>query len=379
MKYSELKPGDCFQLPHHGNNRATFLVLDNWRRKVLKSGTAEGGKLDAGETVAADPNNEGRDVELVPMPGPYTVGKEYRRRNGQRVVHTGPTTNYNAHNCPHFFHSVPHDPKEHGSVSNGGYFSGHDIAPSDLDIMGEWREETAKPRIEVMTWDPGVGCAPAFTHMKPTTTNQESTPPMSTKRTLPTVTLDQIFETLKEKGACWYKDLGPLRLAKKLETVVGRFGDSHKPFSLYDLHLTVMNQDISIGDAGWLINNMGPALTPRDLNATGQTVGTPAFAVLLNEWENPKPKYQPKAVLGTEIPLGGLFRRQGSPGEVFVRIPHETEGTKGPVRFIWVKGGPNDTERIGGTDGVSANRSYVLIRHVGSSGSHSYEDIMEQV
>lgn len=114
---------------------------------------------------------------------------------------------------------------------------------------------------------------------------KESTP---VKRTLPTVTLDDIFHTLVKHNACWAEH-GPLALSLRLQDLATRVGvKMTAPISLRTLNDAVMQGAIQSTDAGWIGSRMEDKIDPEGIHRKG-TWG-PALAKALDEWENPKPK-----------------------------------------------------------------------------------------
>lgn len=384
MKASELKPGDYFAPLNHPKPSERIIweylsppILGESmpRARVARAGITKttGAKRLVGQAWRVSDLDDG-SFELVPMPGPYVVGKAYRTRGGHRSVYRGRRDNTQFPRHVHKFDFGTTDDEGLFGLREGekpgAYFM---RGPCEYDIMGEWSEEATKLTSRIglaikagdllptdwwRTLHDGVPSGDVFRIVGPRFNrhhqctyhgctydvsgdvshdtdvlivedptkstcihghNQSNTKENTmSKRPLPTVTLDQIFETLKEKGACWYRDLGPMRLAAKLDVLLG--GMARGPLDLRILSLTVAEGKITTGDAGWLINNMGPALTPRDLNATGQALGTPAFAKLLDEWENPKPVRR----LVKDLPTGTVlaWERGGRvrDGQTFTRV-----------------------------------------------------------
>lgn len=266
MKPSELKVGDHFRRTDRSN-------LGVWRLLDTKSPDFKAQNYihspRVGVCVTAEPNSlrvgtqsdwdsDTCSVELVPMPAPYVVGKAYRTRDAGKFVYAGEEPN-------------SHYP-EHTHVFFGGNYgrttvrpNGHETpyrdrptSPAVADIMGEWIDTDTK----------------------------KETPTMS-KRTLPSVTLDAIFLTLRDKDACWFRELGPMKLAKKLEALqANASGMDGDKITLRTVHNAIRDGAIGRGDGAWLVGHTR-ALVPDSMMGT---LGTPAFEKTLDEWENPKPK-----------------------------------------------------------------------------------------
>jgi hypothetical protein len=271
MKPSDLKPGDHFTFTP-GSGGAGI-----WRADGKGGAYCVSGNPDWRHDERADlSDRDGRAaVELVPMPAPYVIGKAYRARGGQKVTYEGATRGQLYDSGP-YKHSFLQGASSMSTTPDGLWHAG---GATDLDIMGEWIEETST------TKDP----------------NME-------KRTLPTVTLDQIFETLRAKDACWYKELGNLGLAKKLEAlskrVLGVIDDDK--VSLRTLHNAVKGGNIGRDDAGWLVHATPAFHDPKPGTCH---LGTHVFEKALDEWENPRPKYQKMG----NLPAGTTFQYDNHP------------------------------------------------------------------
>lgn len=270
MKPSDLKPGDHFQhaatprgiwrMTDHPHNTPIGLAKDPGPKAICVIGHPEGCATGEYSTWTSS------DVELVPMPhtvlSPYVVGRAYRTRNGERVAYEGRPHDLRASHLRLFRRP---DGTEITTLDTGRQCRSDTTAG---DIMGEWREPEAL------------------------STTPKETPPM--RRTLPTVTLDQIFNTLRDKDACWYRELGPLKLAKKLEMLsrnVPYVVDEDK-VSLRTLHGAVLTGAVSRDDVAWYSARFN--LFPQGgLGVDVGHIGTPAFEKALDEWENPKPKLPP--------------------------------------------------------------------------------------
>ena len=294
MKASELKPGDHYTYTRFDGKGPHYRLGEGRTAVCVKAGVFPGD--DAPVPVGRQFNGcpSGDEVELVPMPAPYVVGKEYRTRGGRKARYTGPHRGVRAHDWPHEF-AV--DPGEHGGRGPWSYTaSGFHLcggAPAPGDIMGEWREAES---LCIHGHNQG---------------NKDSTP---MKRTLPTVTLDQIFETLKEQGACWAKD-GPIALAHKLNSIIPSKGTA--PLTFRALVRCVQSHSIDSSDAAWLCRAMGEKLLPQGLKdqmGSQMTFESPKMFEAIDEWENPKPKPPEYTLAG--IKPGTRFQFYRSPGYV---------------------------------------------------------------
>ncbi len=263
MKLSDLKIGDHFRrISHPGACIAVVESLPATRDgscRVVREGDGLLGYLPVGRHTQIDPGTA--EVEIVPMPAPYVIGKAYRDRKNRHYTYTGHTSAHGSA-CPHGF---TREGFGFGHVSRGGDGTPVPGALSDPTcIMGEWVEEMTGP----------------------INTSKDNT----VKRTLPTVTLDQIFQALVEKKACW-ASAGPIALAKKLETLDQR-ETNHPPVDLRRLNRYLLLGAIRAEEFGWVYENL-PAIRPEGLNP--YPIGA-ALTDRIQEWENPappKPKLPP--------------------------------------------------------------------------------------
>jgi hypothetical protein len=278
MKYSELKAGDHIRRVGGPDNPCICRVVttpptDMRSCIVVVAGTGAGGcDLYPG---AATQCGSGHEVELVPMPHtkehPYVIGKAYRTRSGERATYTSNNKQHNKNTYPFIF-TKPNN--KYFSITAEGYWCAH---TDHRDIMGEWEEKAAFTQ-----------CPPAI-------------------RSLPTVTLDQIFEVLKEKGACWYKELGPVKLVYKLNQITPSAGNA--PLNLANLNNAVQTGHISPGEAAWLANALGEKILPTAIKGEMGAKcmwGTTVLLEVINNWVKPQRTLR-------DYPPGTRFMYRGHP------------------------------------------------------------------
>jgi hypothetical protein len=297
MKASELKPGDHYTYPRFNGRGPHYRLEEGGSAICVKAGIFPGDLVLVPVGWRFNNTPGGNEVELVPMPAPYVIGKAYRMRNGGKLVYTGPNTALNSHTHPHGFKSPARTFQP--TVRPGGEWA-KDGEPTDFDIMGEWREETAAI--------PGSGSYTLRPSNLDNITQCPAAKEIPVKRTLPTVTLDQIFETLVSQGACWAKD-GPIALVHKLNSIIPSKGTA--PLTFRGLvHCVQRSQTLSSSDAAWLCRAMGEKLLPQGLKdqmGSQMTFESPKLLVAIAEWENPKPK----ALEWSDLPVGTRFRMAG--------------------------------------------------------------------
>ncbi len=258
MKPSDLKIGDHFRrLNTPGACVAVVETLPATRNgscRVVTAGDGLLGYLPVGRHSQIDPGTE--EVEIVPMPAPYEVGKAYRTRGGKKATYDGATRGKMYEGTP-YRHSFNAKDDMLSSTDTGSW---NGSRASDSDIMGEWIETNSTPKDNTV------------------------------KRTLPTVTLDQIFQALVEKKACW-ASAGPIALAKRLEALNGK-ETPDKTIDLRRLNRYVIHDHLAFGEAEWVFHNV-PAIRPEGftLSPFGEQL-----TERIKEWENPappKPKLPP--------------------------------------------------------------------------------------
>lgn len=144
MKASELKPGDYFRFldPDNGPpsryETAVYHITFNSGCPLQMQSSNKPEHVWSGylQTCMNAP------VELVPMPGPYVVGKAYRCRDGTKLFYhssTGLDGSCFQHSHPHVFTDTPGRADCYTTTPNGRISA--DTGDHEHDIMGEWREE----------------------------------------------------------------------------------------------------------------------------------------------------------------------------------------------------------------------------------------------
>lgn len=341
MRASELKAGDHFIVPERPEPRAMWRFVADGRAVVVKAGN---GKAPFGRRQAHAVGYHTRrfstwaaqGVELVPMPGPYEVGKDYRTRGGDVFKYVGPSA-FRAMGYPHKFAfvggvrlpcNVGTSPGGCMTTTDAGeQLAGHQEAG---DIMGEafvvvtpalppplpLALEVGKRyfRRDGKTTGPlRLSCVPgslvedspyADAGARMYAMDGKHNPPdqrrlntqcdiiaeaetqMTTqpaKRTLPTFTLDQVFDVLRTQKACWYTDLGPVKLAHTLNSLIPSSGNAQ--LTIRDLVRLVASTALPRADAMWLISHMSH-IKPVDL---GIDWGLD-WDARISAWENPTPR-----------------------------------------------------------------------------------------
>ncbi len=116
-----------------------------------------------------------------------------------------------------------------------------------------------------------------------------------TKRTLPTVTLDDIFKA----GPCWVTTEGPVAAAQKMAQLVPGGKVSYRT-----LHELVRDRRITEPEAGWATMHLSALKEGASIPGL-RGWGTPESLKAIDEWENPKgPAFN-------DLKPGALFRIAG--------------------------------------------------------------------
>lgn len=100
------------------------------------------------------------------------------------------------------------------------------------------------------------------------------------KRTLPTVTPEQVLKAMQEHKACWLESKGLFGTVLLIDRLFGNC----PTMTLNYLNELVRLRRLSSVDAAWITKALGTALKPADFPDTGN------FEEDLEAWENPKPK-----------------------------------------------------------------------------------------
>ncbi len=205
---------------------------------------------------APDPLDIISDTPIV-EPLKLEAGKRYRRRDGKitgPLLDRGPTCTY------------PQSRFRDDALGGYAYwFTGEyrgDKSCDDRDLIEEYVEEL---------YNRG-----AVGYIAGTATPNSKAPTM-TKRTLPTVTLDDIFKA----GPCWVTTEGPVAAAQKMAQLVPGGKVSYRT-----LHELVRDRRITGPEAGWATAHL-PALKEGASVPGLRGWGTEASFKALDNWENP--------------------------------------------------------------------------------------------
>lgn len=392
MKASELKPGDYFRIPSHAYDPTRVYRYEGGSSVLVAfSGPNPSGR-GVGERfpgALSGPSKPPCEVELVPMPGPYVIGKAYRTREGEKLFYRSPygiDGSQFQHSHPHMFTLTPGLDDSYTATPDGR-IGVHGEDHKD-DIMGEWREEVVPAPVPALKLEVGkqyvrrdgkwyvrrdgkitgpmrVTSAPGFpvlyqeehpeagrgtervyepsgrhgyAYNEPNydivaeltpTTPVTGTITMN-KRTLPTVTLDQLFETLQKHRACWIERDGLVATAARIQNLT-----AGKTVSARCLHAAILHGHLRAEDGKWLFDKC-EAMYPADFKYQNP-IGTPEFAKALDEWENPKTK-EPRTF--GELKVGQQFSVEGLDA-VFMVVNGPDCGAKG-YPAVWIKGSVNN-------------------------------------